>query len=317
MRKVLVLMFGIVLVQSTAAQTIRQASHLIPTGKGWATADNMPNHASSSTSSITPASNGINYHGGKVISGNVNVYFIWYGNWTNGPSASDSQLTVSLLDALYAGVGGMGSSGYALIDSTYSDRNHRASNSFSLTQSTADEYSQGKKLSDLAVRNIVFSAIQSRRLPRDGNGIYFVLTSSDVDETSGFCNQYCGWHDHAALLGSDIKFAFVGNPDRCSAACEEQTIGPNGDSGADGMASTMAHETVEAITDPDLNAWYDSSGAESADKCAWTYGPVHGTIGYGAYNQTFGTHNWLIQMTWENNRGGGCVQAKGGPFYNR
>ena len=81
------------------------------------------------------------------------------------------------------------------------------------------------------------------------------------------------------------------------------------------MASIMAHETEEAISDPDLNAWFDSSGNENADKCAWKWGPVHGTLGHGAYNQTFGTHNWLIQMNWENSRTGGCDQKKGGTFY--
>jgi hypothetical protein len=66
----------------------------------------------------------------------------------------------------------------------------------------------------------------------------------------------------------------------------------------------MMHEASEAVTDPDLNAWYDSSGNESADQCAWKFGPVTGTLGQGAYNQTFGTYNWLIQMEWENTCGG-------------
>ena len=29
------------------------------------------------------------------------------------------------------------------------------------------------------------------------------------------------------------------------------------------------HELEEAVTDPDLNAWYDSAGYEADDKCAW------------------------------------------------
>jgi hypothetical protein len=83
-----------------------------------------------------------------------------------------------------------------------------------------------------------------------------------------------------------------------------QTVSPNGGSGADAMASIMMHEASEAVTDPDLNAWYDSSGNESADQCAWKFGPVTCTLGHGAYNQTFGTYNWLIQMERENSRGG-------------
>ena len=30
-----------------------------------------------------------------------------------------------------------------------------------------------------------------------------------------------------------------------------------------------SHEIREAVTDPDLNAWYDSAGYEADDKCAW------------------------------------------------
>jgi len=164
---------------------------------------------------------------------------------------------------------------------------------------------------------VVSNAISSGRLPKDTNGLYFVLTSSDVRETSGFCSQYCGWHTHATLLNSDIKYSFVGNPDRCPSACEEETVSPNGNSGADGMASIMAHEAEETATDPDLNAWYDSGGAENADKCAWKFGPVTGTLGNGGYNQVMGGHNWLIQMNWENSRGGGCDQKLGGTFYTQ
>ena len=160
-------------------------------------------------------------------------------------------------------------------------------------------------------------AISNGSLPKDTNGLYLVLTSSDVNETSGFCTVYCGWHNHGTILSSDIKYSFVGNPDRCSSACEAQTVSPNGDSGADGMASIMAHETEEAISDPDLNAWWNSNtGAENADQCAWKFGPLHGTLGHGAFNETFGSHNWLIQMNWENARKGGCDQKKGGTFFN-
>jgi hypothetical protein len=83
------------------------------------------------------------------------------------------------------------------------------------------------------------------------------------------------------------------------------------------MASVMAHEAEETLTDPDLNAWYDSSGAENADKCAWKFGPTTGAVGSGGYNQTLGSKHWLIQMNWENSRGGGCDQTLGGTFYTQ
>ena len=293
------------------AQAYRDAENVVPSGKGWGT---LVQNASPVKAAATK--NGISYHGGPVMRGNpVNIYFIWYGDWMTGPLDSDSQSTVDLMGALFAKKDGIGNSGYFQINTTYSGTNGTATGNVALAASTTDHYSKGKQLTDAAVKSIVGQAISSKALPKDTNAIYFVLTSSDVAETSGFCSKYCGWHNHATISGSDIKFAFVGNSDRCGSACEPQHFSPNGNSGADGMASVMAHETAETITDPQLNAWYDAKGNESGDKCAWKYGPINGVMGAGAYNQTFGGYNWLIQMDWENARGGGCAQTLGGQFY--
>jgi hypothetical protein len=297
------------------AQTVRDASHLAPNGKGWG--ESMTGLRSPIVGGTARATtNGIYYHGGPVMAGTVNIYFIWYGNFVNGPAASDSMTTQDLLTSLFS-AGGLGGSPYAKINSTYTDTSHAVTGNFVLAEWANDYYSHGKQLSDATVAAVVSSAISSRVLPKDTNGVYFVLTSSDVAETSGFCTQYCGWHSHATIGGSDIKIAFVGNADRCPSACEEQAKSPNGDSGADAMASIMAHETNEAISDPDLNAWYDTSGEENSDKCAWKWGAVKGTLGNGAYNMTVAAHNWLIQMNWENARGGGCDEKLGGTFYSQ
>ena len=156
----------------------------------------------------------------------------------------------------------------------------------------------------------VAGAISSGKLPLDSNGVYFVLTSADVNETSGFCTQYCGWHTSGAISGKDIKYAFVGNAARCPSACAEQTTSPNGNAGADAMASIIAHESEEAISDPDLNAWYDSRGEENADKCAWTFGATSRASNGSLYNFTgaSGKH-WLIQRNWVNASGGFCAMS--------
>ena len=87
-----------------------------------------------------------------------------------------------------------------------------------------------------------------------------MLTSQDVAESSGFCTKYCGWHTYGTISGTNIKYAFVGNAYRCPSACEAQTTSPNGNAGADAMASVIAHELEEMVTDPNLNAWYDTRG---------------------------------------------------------
>jgi hypothetical protein len=155
----------------------------------------------------------------------------------------------------------------------------------------------------------VSSAISSGRLPKDPNGVYFVLTSADVNETSGFCTQYCGWHTHSTISGSDIKYAFIGNPDRCPSACEAQSTSPNGNPGADGMASIISHELEESVTDPDLNAWFDRRGAENADKCAWTFGTVSPAANGSAYNVVLGGTQYLIQRNWVNSGAGFCAMS--------
>jgi len=206
--------------------------------------------------------------------------------------------------------GSIGGSLYFNINTTYYDGSaHYVSGQVQYAGSTTDNYSQGNSLSDAQIQAIVSSAItrtpsSPARLPKDTNAVYFVLTSADVPASSGFCTQYCRWHTHSTISGLDIEYAFVGNPDRCPSSCEQQTTGPNGNAGADGMASIIARELEEATTDPDLNAWYDRRGYENADKCAWTFGTTYKTSNNALANMKLGTRDYLIQQNWVNASGG-------------
>ena len=243
----------------------------------------------------------ISYHGGPVLVNGVTVYFIWYGNWSGNTA-------VTILQNLAASIGG---SPYFNINTTYFNANNTpVKNLVTFGGATTDNYSQGKTLSDSQIQTIVSSAITSGRLPANTNGVYFVLTSADVNATSGFCTQYCGWHTYGTIAGSNIKYSFVGNPDRCPSACEAQSTGPNGNSGADGMASIIAHELEEATTDPNLNAWYDGRGYENADKCAWTFGTETRLPSGAYYNVTLGGLNYLIQQNWLNVGSGSCTMSR-------
>jgi hypothetical protein len=270
---------------------------LAPTGKGWG--ENRP-EASPLAQGQAPGKarpvkgNGINYHGGPLILGTTKVYYIWYGNWS-GNSAE------SILTNLAQSIGG---SPYFNINTTYyNGLNQHVSNSVNYAGSFNDNYSHGTSLSDAAIQAVVSSVN-----PTDTNAVYFVLTSADVTATSGFCTQYCGWHTHGTIGGRDIKYAFIGNPDRCPSACANGTAPPNGNVGADGMASIIAHELEEAVTDPDLNAWYDNRGMENADKCAWTFGTTYNN-GTGVANVNLGGRDYLIQRNWVNASGGYCSMS--------
>jgi len=261
--------------------------------------------------------NGINYHGGPVLKGNpVPIYVIWYGNW-NG-TGSNTAATVNLVEHWLNTVG---NTPYEHINTTYGDNTGNVSGNLSLGGAIFDTGSQGTRLNNSRLSNIVTRSF-SNGLPTDPNGVYVVITSSNVSE-QGFCSSFCGFHTAQTLNGADIKWAFVGNTDRCPSGCEIQSTGPNspaaGVGGADGLINVLTHETEEAITDPDLNAWFDSSGAEDADKCNFNFGATStcnanglcsaaGTAAGAKYNQTFGNNNYMMQQEWENANGGACVQ---------
>src|SRR5260370_26949611 len=251
------------------------------------------------------ASTPIRYPGGPVLVNGVNAYYIWYGNWLGNTAKSLSNGSPGILPALASSIGG---SPYFSTNTTYYNGSGvHVLNSVILASQTDDNYSQGTALSDAGVQAVVSLAISSGRLPADINGVYFVLTSADVNETSGFCTQYCGWHTHGTIAGTDIKYAFIGNPDRCPSSCSAQNTSPNGNLGATAMASIIAPELERATTDPDLNAWYDKRGYENADKCAWTFGATYITTNGAHANMNLGGLNYLIQQNWVNASGGYCA----------
>jgi len=291
---------------ATAVETQQSAiqdSELAPTGRGIGTMNKFQNPSGNAGKPTAGGSNGIVYHGGPVMLGTVNVYYIWYGNW-----AGNSAPTI-LTDL----AGSIGGSPYYNINATYyNGANVHVSNSVAFGGSTTVAYPYGTSLTDARIQSVVSDAITGNALPKDANGVYFVLTSADVTASSGFCTQYCGWHTHASIGGADIKYAFIGNPDRCPSSCAAQAVGPNGNAGADGMASIISHELEEAASDPDLNAWYDRRGAENADKCAWTFGTTYSVANGSQANMHLGPaapdgRDFLIQRNWVNASGGYCA----------
>jgi hypothetical protein len=248
------------------------------------------------TAGGTGSLSAISYHGGQLMQAPT-AYVIWYGNW-NQNNGTDTPAGQQIVRDFLSSVGG---SAYYKINTTYSAGGYNVSGN--VARSTAEAspgYSFGTRLTDSNILSIVNNAITSGALPADGNGVYFVLTSSDVAERSGFCTQYCGWHTSASSTMTSngrVRFAYVGNAARCITSCAAQSTSPNGNAGVDGMISVIAHELEEANTDPDpRTGWADSSGAENADKCAWTFGSRQLKAANGSiYNMTLGSRNYLIQ----------------------
>ncbi len=258
--------------------------------------------------------NGIEYHGGPVMQGPHNVYFIWYGNFSG-----NSALTI-LPDL----INGFGGSRYFNTNTTYGDTTGDIANTVTLAGQIFDNYSQGTALNDTKLPNVLLTPFNNGKLPVDPNGIYFILTSPDVTETSGttdgFCKTFCGFHTFATLsngiTSTDIKVAFIGDAaTQCPArpgqpGCSAQALSPNGNEGADAMANVIAHELNEAITDPKGDAWFhiDTSG-EVADLCNFNFGSTFAALNGAHANVVLSGRQYLIQQNWLNSGGGFCAMG--------
>ena len=266
-------------------------SQFKPTGKGFGELDNVATENSGAKAGGGGSTKNLTLHTGNPMIGPIKMYYIWYGS--NWDSASKSLLTTW--------GNNIGGSPYFNINTTYYDHsNVHVTNSVTLAGQTSVGYTYGTNLTDANIQSIVTDAINSGAVPKDTNGVYMVLTDKTVGESSGFCTQYCGWHTHASIAGADIKYAFVGNAEtQCASACGATAPSVNSLPGADSMASIMSHELEEAVTDPQLNAWYSSfTGYENGDNCAWNWGTTSTASNGAKYNQTLGGTKFLIQQNW-------------------
>jgi hypothetical protein len=236
------------------------------------------------------------YNGGPVILGQTHIYYIWYGNWSVDPNAAPILNTFAnnLTGSLY----------YNILTQYSQTPGGNISNSVVLSGSTNSTYVTANPLAltDSDISGIVQAAIGNNSLPLDVNGVYFVLTAPGVAETSGFLSTYCGWHNAFLLSDTWIQYAFVGdaagpNLHKCAG---QSSSSPNNDPSVDAMASLIAHELSEAVTDPLNNAWFDAGNQEIADKCIFNFGTTFTAPNGSMANVTLGGFDYLIQQLFSN-----------------
>ena len=104
---------------------------------------------------------------------------------------------------------------------------------------------------------------------------------------------FCAWHSAGYCGATPVQFAFFFNLDG-DPGCDPEDKSLGHSQGLAALANVSGHELSEALTDPRLNAWYDSSGAENADKCAWSFGKS--LLSFSNNNS-----KWKIQGNWSNN----------------
>lgn len=127
------------------------------------------------------------------------------------------------------------------------------------------------------------------------NATYFVYTSNFP---GGHVN-YCAWHSYGSVNGVLVQFAYMPNITGLAGCDPGSTYNKTSFSqGTRALANVTAHEFMESITDPNLNAWYDSSGQEIGDKCAWKFDATVPVGGLG----------WQLQEEWSNAITG-CAQG--------
>ena len=117
---------------------------------------------------------------------------------------------------------------------------------------------------------------------------------------------YCAYHSQApnGTVYANMPYPIYASPVgfTCSSDARFPTVQtPNGNADADTEISPTSHEIMEAITDPDTSTgWYDSSGFENGDECAYVFGATQGTTGQ-LYNQVINHHHYLTQEEFSNN----------------
>jgi len=132
---------------------------------------------------------------------------------------------------------------------------------------------------------------------------------------------YCAYHseDPASAVYANMPFPIYASPVgfTCGTDARFPTIeSPNGNPDADTEISPTSHEINEAITDPDTETgWYDSTGNENGDDCAYIFGRTRGAPG-AFFNQVINGGHFITQEEFSNSlfasSGGtaGCLQSE-------
>jgi hypothetical protein len=149
--------------------------------------------------------------------------------------------------------------------------------------------------------------------------IWYVFTPPDVDEciNPGVCetNAFGGYHSVSNLGRGATIYAYTGDPIVETRRVNNPGNDPQGYPDAELVIDIVAHETNEAMTDPEGVGYMDPNGFETGDKCE--FGPQFGTpLGFAAngspFNQVVNGHEYLTQEMWanrDNSNNPNCVQA--------
>jgi PKD repeat protein len=313
-------------------------------------------HARTTVTSSVADNGTLAYHGGPVLH-TTDPYLVFWDPSSQIPTATQSLLRRFFTDlAGDPGAGGAYAVGRQYYDASgYADQSHSfvparqaitdpqgfpspaASSSCPTTDSSGQITGIATCVTDDQVTAELSRLIAAGGLPT-GDGehapVYFVVLPPNVNEcytdtsstpAATYCadSDFCAYHSYFdGQSGSTILYAVIPtilaaqNPKGCQWDGNSAAQEPNGGYG-DIVLKYLSHEDNEAITDPLITSWYDSStGQENADECNF-YGssadPSAGnspnafspTLGGDAsagtlYDQTLSGHNYYLQSEWSN-----------------
>ena len=232
------------------------------------------------------------WHNGGILASSFVQNIFWGASWGNSGFVGDK---ISGLDGFASGING---SNYGATCDEYTGSNGQVT----------DVISHGSDLIDLSTASGGGSASAilaevCKEIPNPvANGLYNVY----VDLKRGQA-QYCAWHSYGSCGSTPVQFAFYWNLDGDS-GCDPQDTQTGHSQGLAALANVTAHELSETRTDPRGTGWYDGSGAENGDKCAWTFNVPYVTFSDG--------NIWKVQGEWSNaayNGGTGYPNLSGQP----
>lgn len=213
-------------------------------------------------------------HGGTVLTSNKTMAIFW-GSWGNPGDI------ISGIDAFFSGWGG---SGMAVDSTEYSGTNGQVTKNSTYLGHTLDSTTPPKRA--LTTSQAVSEVCKITNNNPDPMGVYFIYTSTGAGHVN-----YCAWHSWGTCSnGAPVQVAYMPNITGI-AGCDPNSDVTSESEGLAALANVTSHELSEAITDPRGAGWFDSSGAENGDKCAWSF---HNDV-------SFGGKQWKLQMEWSNN----------------
>lgn len=223
------------------------------------------------------------YHGGKIMPTAVSKAIFWGPSWANSTFAGDK---ITGLDAWYTG---HSNSNFSKTCDEYTGTNGQVGPATTHQGHVIDTSTAAGGNNTSTILAEVCKQITAGNIVPDpaGNGYYAVY--SDVKRGNA---GYCAWHSAGTCNGQLVQFAFFFNLDG-DAGCDPQDTTTGHSQGLAALANVTSHELSEARTDPaSPGAWYDSSGAENGDKCAWTFNVASVTFPDG--------NKWKLQGEWSN-----------------